>query len=587
MSKRKNPSSTDDLSAFLPSFGKKAKSDGLDANELGFDGFGKQAQDEDLDKLFDKTKKKKVEIKEKSKYQGPEAPDKFYVYGVDKIPENDLAREEMNYETDSDVDVEENPYSLPYSHEVELKGHEGHVSALSLDPSGSRLISGGYDSIIKFWDFNAMDSSMKSFRSIAPETDVITSLQYSPTGDRFIMGSNSPQARVFNRDGKQLVLLPKGYPYIADMAATSGHIAKVTSAFFHPTQPQTVFTSSNDCSIRLWDLNSFKKHKEIIKLRNSQGAVRSGVSTCNIDSTGTTIGCVCVDGSLQFFPSKGPYTRAILRFDSAHQFGSETSSLIFSSDGNTVVTRGGDDTMKIWDKRKLTTGPLVTFDGLPNKYQETDVVLSPDESVVCTGTSLSPDSAVGKLFFYDMKSLTFIQEVSITDNSVISLLWHPKLNQIMCGCTDHKVHVLYNPELSTKGVLYCVTKHPKRDKYEDFVGVQNIQTPHALSMFKKTPSTRRAKEKAKSDPLKAAIPLAPQIGPGAGGRLGSSLTASIMSGLVQKRQFDNDPRASLLKYHDEKGLKELEIYKKTQPVPIFQKPLQEGETSDKDALGRY
>lgn len=55
------------------------------------------------------------------------------------------------------------------------------------DPSGSRLISGGYDSVIKFWDFNAMDSSLKSFRTIEPETDVITSLEYSPTGDKFIM----------------------------------------------------------------------------------------------------------------------------------------------------------------------------------------------------------------------------------------------------------------------------------------------------------------------------------------------------------------------------------------------------------------
>lgn len=107
-----------------------------------------------------------------------------------------------------DSDVEDNPFGIPYSHEVEMKGHEGHVSALALgtfrfsifqifiafnllliipDPSGSRLISGGYDSVIKFWDFNAMDSSLKSFRTIEPETDVITSLEYSPTGDKFIM----------------------------------------------------------------------------------------------------------------------------------------------------------------------------------------------------------------------------------------------------------------------------------------------------------------------------------------------------------------------------------------------------------------
>lgn len=97
--------------------------------------------------------------------------------------------------------------------------------------------------------------------------------------------------------------------------------------------------------------------------------------------------------------------------------------------------------------------------------------------------------------------------------------------------------------------------------------------------------------------------------------MGSNLTSSIMAGLVQKTPFEKDPRAALLKYHDEKGmhiyaiiifisksfmhhhflilffsfllgLKEMDIYKKTQPVPIFQKPLEEGEEGDRDALGR-
>jgi hypothetical protein len=45
---------------------------------------------------------------------------------------------------------------------------------------------------------------------------------------------------------------------------------------------------------------------------------------------------------------------------------------------------------------------------------------------------------------------------------------------------------------------------------------RNIQTPHSLPMFKQQKSTRRAREKAKSDPTRAAIPVAPQIGPGTG-----------------------------------------------------------------------
>ena len=43
------------------------------------------------------------------------------------------------------------------------------VSALSLDPSGSRLATGSYDNYVKLWDFNGMDMSLKSFRTFEPE----------------------------------------------------------------------------------------------------------------------------------------------------------------------------------------------------------------------------------------------------------------------------------------------------------------------------------------------------------------------------------------------------------------------------------
>ena len=42
------------------------------------------------------------------------------------------------------------------------------VSALALDPSGARLVTGGHDFIVKFWDFAGMDQSLQSFRQIKP-----------------------------------------------------------------------------------------------------------------------------------------------------------------------------------------------------------------------------------------------------------------------------------------------------------------------------------------------------------------------------------------------------------------------------------
>lgn len=42
------------------------------------------------------------------------------------------------------------------------------VSALGLDPSGARLVSGGYDYDVRFWDFAGMDQALQAFRSLQP-----------------------------------------------------------------------------------------------------------------------------------------------------------------------------------------------------------------------------------------------------------------------------------------------------------------------------------------------------------------------------------------------------------------------------------
>lgn len=42
------------------------------------------------------------------------------------------------------------------------------VSALGMDPSGARVITGGYDYTVRLWDFAGMDSRLKSFRTITP-----------------------------------------------------------------------------------------------------------------------------------------------------------------------------------------------------------------------------------------------------------------------------------------------------------------------------------------------------------------------------------------------------------------------------------
>ena len=42
------------------------------------------------------------------------------------------------------------------------------------------------------------------------------------------------------------------------------------------------------------------------------------------------------------------------------------------------------------------------------------------------------------------------------------MLWHPVINQIIVGSADAVVRVLYDPDMSEKGIMQCIVKQEKR-----------------------------------------------------------------------------------------------------------------------------
>lgn len=67
----------------------------------------------------------------------------------------------------SDDEDSESP-EFPVTHELILKDHTKVVSALTLDPSGARVISGSHDYDCKLWDFGGMDWRCKPFKTWEP-----------------------------------------------------------------------------------------------------------------------------------------------------------------------------------------------------------------------------------------------------------------------------------------------------------------------------------------------------------------------------------------------------------------------------------
>ncbi|GAA5885663.1 hypothetical protein JCM16303_003104 [Sporobolomyces ruberrimus] len=505
---------------------------------------------------------------------------------------------------------------LPITHEVILKDHLKTVSALSMDPSGARLVSGSYDYDIKIWDFGGMKSDFKPFRSFESRAGhQIVDVAFSISGDSFLVANGSDQVKYYDRDGLELGEFVKGDMYIRDLRHTSGHISSISSLSWHPTNPQLFLTSSSDSTLRIWDKSNRRSSKSVIVVKSKERGGKSKVTCCEWSKPdGKLIAAACEDGSLNLWKSSGNFTRPDYSNDKAHEKGTITSSIVFSPDGKYLATRGGDGTVKLWNPKSLKK-PLSTLSSLPSLNAETSLAFSPDGKYLLTGTAGSKAGVLsGKNVEEDeeeedskgmkeklMGSVVVIkvdlekgemeikERIEISEYSVVKVLWHPKINQILCSLSSGAIHVLYSPELSQKGALLGLTRTTRKPTVESTFSLSDgteldrpIIAPHSLPMFKDDLNGgrgtsaggrggKRKRERERHDPQKTLKPTPPITGPGRGGRVGASATQHVVQGMIKSNLRDQDPREALLKYAtaDPSDNTWTSAWSKSQPKPVF------------------
>jgi len=493
----------------------------------------------------------------------------------DDDDDDDADKESSDTEEEEEVTLRD---KIPCSHEVSMTHGTKAVIAIAADPSGARLASGSIDYDVCFWDFAGMDTSMKSFRTLQPcENHPIKCLQYSTTGDVILVISGAAQAKVLDRDGFEKCETVKGDQYITDMARTKGHTASLNSGCWHPFTKEEYLTCSQDSTCRIWNLYRPRAHKSLIKCR-AQNGVKTIPTTCAYSREGAAVACGCIDGSIQMWDHRKNFVNPSLVLRGAHAQSSEVSSLSFSYLGQMLASRACDDTLKLWDLRAFKT-PIFEAKGLFSRYDTTDCMFSPDDSMIVTGESLNKGETIGRVLFYDSKTFDLIREIPVTNSHVIKTLWHPKLNQVFVGCGNGIVKVYYDPKKSMRGAKLCVVKTHMKQKHIEIMSTQQIITPHALPLFRqdRPKSVRKQMEKDRLDPMKSRRPDLP-ITSGQGGRVASSggtLSSYVIRnlGLSKRIEDDQDPREAILKYAkiaEEEPYWIAPAYKKTQPKMIFQ-----------------
>jgi len=191
-----------------------------------------------------------------------------------------------------------------------------------------------------------MGSALKPFKTIEPvEGHPVHHLEYSHSGDSLLVITSHIQPRLFSREGVELAEFVRGDVYLRDMRHTKGHVAEVTSAMWHPYDRDQFITGSADSTVRIWDVNNRWEHKTVLIVRGKGTGQRTKVTACAYSPDAKWIGAASTDGTINVWGYNGPLTRPSATVD-AHVKDSETSGIVFSENGNYLVSRGGDETVK-------------------------------------------------------------------------------------------------------------------------------------------------------------------------------------------------------------------------------------------------
>jgi len=433
-------------------------------------GSGKKAKEADVAAQIGRTKRTNATAPPATTAKGEEGQKE-----VGKGQEN-----ESSDSDDSDDSDESDDDEFPVSHELLLKTHERAVTTASLDPSGSRLVTGSTDCSLKLHDFASMTpTTLRAFKSVDPsasktsehsETHPINHVEFSPlSGGTFLCVSAHPQAKIMNRDGDILAEFVKGDMYLRDMNNTKGHVSEVTTGTWNPVDRNICVTAGTDSTLRIWDVNFKRSQKEVIvhKSRAAGSAGRTRMTAVvwgsPLQGGPNVLVAAALDGSLVMWNGDGPYARPAAEIREAHKPGTWTGGIDISADGRMVVTRGGDDLIKLWDTRKFKT-PVITVShpSTSDHYASTNIKYSPTSSTILTG------SASGHLHILNSYSLKPELVTPVTPGSpLITVQWHPKINQIVTGSANAEVHVLYNPNTSTRGAVDVMSRAPKKRHVDD------------------------------------------------------------------------------------------------------------------------
>ena len=219
-------------------------------------------------------------------------------------------------------------------------GPQGTVWAIDLSPDGRRLAAAGEDRVIRIW---RLDSQAPPLALRGHERNV-WSIRFSPDGKRLASGSFDATARIWDADSGALVQILRG------------HQQAIVGLAYAP-DGAVLATGGDDSTIRLWRtadgalIRTVHSNNHVYKLDFSSdgrwlasgGRARSGLGTMWHQLSG---------GGGQAWPVQLWRTRDFVRVG-ALPHGDDAAEVAFSPDGRWLATSAEDNRVRLWSLSEL------------------------------------------------------------------------------------------------------------------------------------------------------------------------------------------------------------------------------------------
>ncbi len=435
--------------------------------------------------------------------------------------------------------------------------HTKTLSALAVDSAGARFALGSYDYTLSLYDYGGMNASLSPFRTFEPGGSApVVDLSFSRDAASLLVVSSTSQAKVYSRDGAQMAECAKGDPYLRDMRHTNGHVASLTAGVFHPNDANRFVTAAEDSTVRIWDVETApRKQVDTVVLKSKARGTRTKVTALTVTPDELLV-AAARDGSLNYWDLRANLNaRPRGTVEHAHAADSVTSSVAVRSDGRTLATRGGDDTVKLWDLRSFRS-PLAVREDMPTTSPHASVLFDPyGGDTVIVGTA---DDG-GQLRVLSAVDLSTLHVHAVA--SPVRMVWNGATDHFYATSRSGTLSVLHSAR-STRGITLALARPAKASSQVDSYPVDVGEAGMSEA------AKRRKLAKTRRDAAASHMPQPPVAGPGSAGRIGSAANTHLVQSLYKQPQVHEDPREALLKYAD-KEAKFTKAWEKTQPKPIY------------------